>query len=60
MTTFKVPRSLPPKANVTISKAQVLADLEVTLAQQQRKLHSNPHDTVLNQHVEVLTQVGSS
>ncbi|GJJ07434.1 hypothetical protein Clacol_001636 [Clathrus columnatus] len=50
-------RSSPPKTNDMITKAQVLADLEVTLAQQQRKLHFNPYDTVPSQHVEVLKQL---
>src|SRR6266481_1750629 len=40
-----------------ISKAQVLADLEVMLAQQEHNLQLNPYDSMASQHVKVLQQV---
>ncbi|KAF8525345.1 hypothetical protein JB92DRAFT_2877529 [Gautieria morchelliformis] len=51
------PNSASRSTATQISKAQVLADLEVTLAQQQRSLQSNPYDPTATQHVEVLQQL---
>ncbi|KAF8592392.1 hypothetical protein K439DRAFT_1503404 [Ramaria rubella] len=51
------PSSVSRSNPIQISKAQVLADLEVTLAQQQRNLQANPYDSAASQHVEVLQQL---
>ena len=51
------PNSASRTASTPVSKDQVLADLEVTLAQQQRNLQINPYDTTAGQHVDVLQQV---
>ncbi|EGO02188.1 hypothetical protein SERLA73DRAFT_159205 [Serpula lacrymans var. lacrymans S7.3] len=40
-----------------ISKAQVLSELEYTLGQKERALHSNPYDTAAAKHVDVLLQL---
>jgi len=51
------PNSASRTASTPVSKDQVLADLEVTLAQQQRNLQINPYDTTAGQHVDVLQQL---
>ncbi|KAF8528963.1 hypothetical protein BU17DRAFT_80117 [Hysterangium stoloniferum] len=52
--TITPPKLSPPQ----VTKGQVLADLEVTLAQQERKLRSNPYDSgSASQNIEVLQQL---
>lgn len=46
-----------PQGSSPITRSQVLAELEVTLAQKDRLVHLNPFDTASKNHVNVLHQV---
>ncbi|KAF8505646.1 hypothetical protein F5888DRAFT_1650740 [Russula emetica] len=47
-------------ANSSVSKSQVLSELEFTLRQKERSLQSNPYDTVAQNHIGILLQAGVS
>ncbi|KZW04079.1 hypothetical protein EXIGLDRAFT_600069 [Exidia glandulosa HHB12029] len=47
----------PPQAPQQATRKQVLAELEVTLAQKERILQSNPYDSTVAQQVDTLLQL---
>lgn len=57
LTPSRLPIAESPQEGQTITKGQVLIDLEVTLNQQERRLQLNAYDSNIRQNIEVLKQL---